>query len=266
MLLILNIFIFIFGLVIGSFLNSVMYRLEKGEKPNGRSYCPHCKHTLAWKDLIPVFSFLLLKGKCRYCHKKISFQYPIVELTTGFIFLIIFNYQLSHIEFSIFYFLISIFSWYIASSLLVIFIYDIRNYIIPDAVLLPAIAVTFLYQFFAHNSLFVNYLLAAAIAFFFFWVIFFISRGAWMGFGDVKLVVLLGLILGFPHILLGLFLAFLFGAVIGLGMMVISIFDKKGMIAILKNKIPFAPFLIMGTLVTIVFGQDIINWYVSLLI
>ena len=84
--------IFTFGLTAGSFLNCLIYRLEKGEGfLRGRSYCPYCKKTLAWRDLIPVFSFLILKGKCRYCQKKISWQYPLIEISTGLIFLLIFN-------------------------------------------------------------------------------------------------------------------------------------------------------------------------------
>src|SRR3989344_5301589 len=91
-----EIFMFTFGLCIGSFLNVVIYRIEKEEGfVKGRSYCSHCKHTLSWADLVPVFSFIFLGGKCRYCHKKISVQYPLVEMLTGLVFLLIFNYQLS---------------------------------------------------------------------------------------------------------------------------------------------------------------------------
>ena len=86
--------IFVFGLMIGSFLNCVIYRLETGENfLKGRSYCPYCKHVLNWQDLIPILSFLILKGKCRYCQQKISLQYPIVEISTGLLFLLISNFQ-----------------------------------------------------------------------------------------------------------------------------------------------------------------------------
>jgi leader peptidase (prepilin peptidase) / N-methyltransferase len=109
-------------------LNVVIYRLEKGEDfVKGRSYCPHCKHSLAWYDLVPVFSFLLLLGKCRYCRAKISVQYPIVELCTGFIFILIFwslgfNWELG---FGNWDFIKLCFMLYIASSLIVIFVYDL---------------------------------------------------------------------------------------------------------------------------------------------
>ncbi|OGZ68367.1 MAG: hypothetical protein A3D44_01720 [Candidatus Staskawiczbacteria bacterium RIFCSPHIGHO2_02_FULL_42_22] len=269
-------FVFIFGLCIGSFLNVVIYRLEKGEGfVGGRSYCPHCKHSLMWLDLIPVFSFLFLWGKCRYCGKKISVQYPMVEIATGLIFLLIFNFQFSwpvgaspqvlFNQFSIYQIINILFLWYIASSLIVIFVYDLKFYLILDSVLFPAIIITFLFRllssFFIGNWVLGigNFILAALIASGFFLLIFLISRGAWMGFGDVKLAILLGLLLGFPNILAGLFLSFFFGAIIGL---ILMLLQKKG----LKSEIPFAPFLIAGTLVSMFFGDRIINWYFNFFI
>ncbi len=235
-------FTFIFGLIIGSFLNCFIYRLEKEETLAGRSYCPHCKHSLMWLDLIPVFSFLLLGGKCRYCSKKISIQYPLVEFLTASIFLLIFMTTPDLAKTGIF--LNIFFLWYIASVLIIIFVYDLKFYLIPDSVLFPAIAIIFLFRIsdfgLRISPLFTNYLLAVMIASGFFLGIFLISRGRWMGFGDVKLAILLGLLLGFPNILVGLFLAFLLGAVAGLTSMALH---KKG----LKSEMPFAPFLILGT-------------------
>ncbi len=252
--------VFAFGLVIGSFLNVVIYRLEKEEKLTGRSYCPNCKHNLSWQDLIPVFSFLFLKGKCRYCGKKISLQYPLLEILTGLIFVIIFNFQLLEFKFSIFYFLFSIFSFYIASSLIVIFTYDLKHYIIPGQILFPAIIITFFYQLiFDVKFLIFNSLLASVAATAFFFSIFiFPPKGKWMGFGDVELAVLMGLLLGFPSVILALFLAFFFGAIIGI---ISIIFQKKS----LKTQVPFAPFLILGTFIAMLFGNVIINWYITLL-
>ena len=248
--------IFLFGLCIGSFLNVVIYRLEKEQSfVKGRSYCPHCKHQLSWLDLVPVASFLFLKGKCRYCHKRISTQYPIVELATGLIFLFIF-------WFSGFYWTLGIGVWelvklcfmlYVASSLIVIFVYDLKYYLIPDSVLFPAILITFTYRFFQFLN-FSNFIVAALIASGCFLFIFLISKGNWMGFGDVKLAILLGLLLGFPNILVGLFLSFFFGAIIGVALIYLN---KKG----LKSEVPFAPFLIAGTFIAIFLGQEIVNWY-----
>ena len=216
--------IFIFGLIIGSFLFSIICYLEGSRKILlGRSFCPFCKHKLSWQDLIPVMSFILLKGKCRYCHKKISIQYPLIEIATGLTFLLIvififghwnlgFDWSLGFGNWDFLYYLV------ISCFLILIFVFDLKHYIIPDKLIYPAITITFLYQLFSHwdfNAL-INPLLSAFFASFFFLSIFLISRGRWMGFGDVKLAFLLGLILGWPNILVALFLAFFIGAIIGL--------------------------------------------------
>ncbi len=253
-----TIFIFILGLCIGSFLNCVIYRLENNKKMTARSYCPKCKKELKWYDLVPVLSFFILQGKCRNCKKKISWQYPLVEISTALIFLIIFNFQ-----FSIFNFLNLSFLLCIACFLIIIFVYDLKHYLILDSVLFPAIAITIIYDLFLSFAIkynpyyFLNYLLAAAVGSGFFLFIFLVSKGRWMGFGDVKLAVLLGLILGWPDILVSLFLAFFFGAIIGL---ILMAFKKKG----LKSEIPFGPFLIAGTFISMLWGQQLIQLYFSL--
>jgi len=247
--------IFILGLAIGSFLNCVIYRLEKKESfLKGRSYCPNCKHKLSWKDLIPIFSFFELQGKCRYCKKPISFQYPLVELATGILFVSIFNIAFPNLLLSIFYFLIS-------SFLIIIFVYDLRYYIIPDEVIYPAIIITLIFnsQFliFNQDSIFKSSILSAFGASLFFLVIFLISKGKWLGFGDVKLALFMGLFLGFPNILVALFLAFFIGAIIGIGLILAK---KKG----LKSEVPFGPFLVTGTFIALFWGNQIINWYLNL--
>ncbi len=236
--------VFVLGLCIGSFLNVVILRLEKEESLGGRSYCPHCKHQLAWLDLIPVFSFLFLGGKCRYCHAKISIQYPLVELATALMFLVI-----STIASGLAFFFMA----YVWCSMIVIFIYDLRHYIIPDVVLFPAIIVALPY----HLSF--NYLVAAVAASGFFLLIFLLSRGKAMGFGDVKLAILMGLLLGLAGVLVALVLAFWLGAVIGIVLMLLS---KKG----LKSQVPFAPFLIAGTFLALLWAPQIMSWYAKLLL
>jgi len=242
--------IFIFGLIVGSFLNCVIYRLEEGKSfLKGRSFCPHCKHKLIWQDLIPIFSFLILRGKCRYCQKKISWQYPTIEIATGLLFL------------SIFIFHFSIFNLIIACFLIIIFVYDLKHYIIPDKVIYPAIiiALIFNFQFLIVNEfpIFKFSILSALGAAAFFLLIVLISRGKWMGVGDIKLAFLMGLILGFPNILVALFLAFFIGAIIGIGLLIIG---KKT----LKSEVPFGPFLVVGTFLAMFFGENLINWYFSL--
>ena len=258
-----EIFIFTFGLCIGSFLNVVICRIEKEEGfVKGRSYCPHCKHTLSWADLVPVFSFIFLGGKCRYCHKKISVQYPLVEMLTGLVFLLIFNLSYPGVLFTDAFSILSglnlLFLLYVFSSLIIIFIYDLKYFLIPDQVLFPAIIVAFLYRLLQTGTIW-NFVFAVLLASGFFLSIFLISKGKWMGFGDVKLAILLGLLLGFPNILTGLFLSFAFGAIIGIILILLS---KNG----LKSEVPFAPFLIAGTFAAMFFGDIIIQWYAHILL
>ncbi len=246
-------FIFIFGLIIGSFLNCVIYRLEIGKKPFGRSFCPRCKHKLSWQDLIPVLSFVILKGKCRYCHKKISIQYPLVELATGFLFLFtVYGLRFTVLE-AVFYLIINCF-------LIIVFVYDLKHYIIPDKVIFPAIIITFFYQLFRVLDLGFghwDFIFSAFLASGFFLAIVLISKGRWMGMGDVKLAFFMGLFLGFPQIFVALFLSFFIGAIIGIGLIALN---KKG----LKSEIPFGPFLVVGTFIALFYGEQIINWYLSL--
>ncbi|MBI2053744.1 MAG: prepilin peptidase [Candidatus Staskawiczbacteria bacterium] len=266
---ILNIFVFLFGVSSGSFLNCVIYRLEKKQKLAGRSYCPDCKKQLKWQDIIPVFSFLFLKGKCRYCKNKISIQYPLVEISTALIFSIIFNFSRqsgippSGTIFSFQFLLNILFLFYIAGALIIIFAYDLKHYIIPDKVLFPTIIIAVLYRIFnfsnfkfqiSNLSELFSYVIAALLASGFFLAIFLFSRGRWMGFGDVKLAVLMGFILGFPDILVALFLAFFLGAIAGVMLIILK---KKG----LKSEIPFGPFLIAGTFLAMFWGKEIIEWY-----
>ena len=249
--------IFLFGLIVGSFLNCVIFRLEKGKSfLKGRSYCPHCKHQLVWRDLIPVLSFIILKRRCRYCKKLISWQYPLVEMATGILFVIIINTQLSAINYQL-SIISCIYYLLIVSFLIIIFIYDLKHFIILDKVLFPAIAVSFLYLIINNQLSIINYFLSALGASTFFLLIYLFSKGKCLGFGDVKLAILLGLFLGWSRIILALFLSFVIGGIIGLGLIILS--KKK-----LKSEVPFAPFLIFGTLIAFFWGEQIINWYLSL--
>jgi prepilin signal peptidase PulO-like enzyme (type II secretory pathway) len=293
-----NFIVFLFGLIIGSFLNCVIYRLAL---PNfslknlgglkNRSYCPHCKHLLSWQDLIPVFSFIFLKGKCRYCQKPISLQYPIVEISTGLMFLLIFNqfsigeedfvlfftfvstverefHSLSYLHSlrelgngsSVFNFLNLIYYWTIASFLIVIFVYDLKHYIIPDQVIYSAILVSgiwYLVSGIFFNLYTLDTIYSAIGAAVFFSAIVLISRGKWMGVGDIKLAFFMGLVLSWPNILLALFLAFFIGATVGVGLI---ISNKKT----LKSEIPFGPFLVTGTFLVLFWGNELISWYQGL--
>lgn len=245
-----NLAMLIFGLIIGSFLNCVIYRLETRRSfLKGRSFCPHCEHTLSWQDLIPILSFISLRGKCRYCRQKISWQYPLVELATGLIFFLIFCFL--H---SVFYVLISCF-------LIIIFVYDLKHYIIPDSVVYPAIALALIFNFqFLISKQFstFNFLILSAIgAALFFLLIVLVSKGKWMGIGDIKLAFLMGLLLGWPKIFVALFLAFFIGAAIGL----VLIWQRK---KTMKSEVPFGPFLVAAVFLALFLGEKLINWYGNL--
>ena len=251
------VFYFLIGLAVGSFLNSVIYRLEKKESIiKARSYCPYCKKTLSWFELIPLMSFILQRGKCRHCKKPILLQYPLVELATGILFVLCGWYFLPNILDSIFYILVS-------SCLIVIFVYDLKHYIIPNEVVYSGIILAFLYQlqFSIFQPMAGNFgpFISAILVGSFFLAIILISKGRWMGMGDVKLAVFMGLVLGWPGILVALFLAFLIGAFTSV---ILIIFKKKT----LKSEIPFGPFLAGATLVAIFWGNILINWYLNLLL
>jgi len=254
--------IFLFGLAVGSFLNCLIYRLKEGESfLKGRSYCPYCKHILSWQDLIPVLSFLILRGKCKYCQKSISLQYPLVELITGTLFISIFNSQ---------NLLVTGYLLLVTCFLIVIFVYDLKHYIIPDKVIYPVIGIVFLYRLFeifgfildsgfktSYFKTLTNPFFSALLASIFFLAIVLVSQGKWMGVGDIKLAFFMGLFLGWPNILVALFLAFLIGAIIGVGLMISG---KRT----LKSEIPFGPFLVTGTFLALFWGSSITNWYLSL--
>ncbi|MBI2430419.1 MAG: prepilin peptidase [Candidatus Levybacteria bacterium] len=236
------IFLFVFGLFIGSFLNVLIDRLPRDEQIfRGRSYCELCKHKLSFSDLVPVLSFVYLKGKCRYCHTPLSYYYPLVEITTGLLFVLSFVFFK---QFLIVYYL------FLISSLIVIFFTDLKYGIIPDKILFPAIIATVIFNF--QFSIF-NYLISAIGSFLFFFCLWAVTRGKGMGFGDVKYVILMGLILGFPHILVGLYIAFLTGAVVSL---ILVLWGKK---KLKGSTIPFGPFLVFGTIVALFWGERLIE-------
>ena len=248
------------GISIGSFLNVLIYRYKKSENfLVSRSFCPKCHHKLFWYDLIPLFSFFLLKGKCRYCEKSISFHYPLVEFLTGALFCFVFYKLEINFPFFIYFSVISL-------LLILIFFYDLKYYIIPNVTVYSLIVFTFIFNLFSEvfpevsgfvpKYSILNTLFTAFGITFCFFLIFLISQGKWLGFGDVKFVFFMGLFLGFPKILVAIFCASFFGSIIGLALIVLG---KKGF----KSEIPFGPFLIIGTYFALLYGQNFINWYLK---
>lgn len=257
-------FIFIFGLCIGSFLNVLIYRLPEDLSLSGRSYCPKCKKKISWYDNIPLLSFILLKGKCRQCQSPISVQYPLVEFLTGVIFIISvllltnIGQDLGFKIYDLRFWTTLLYSFWIVSVFLTIFIIDLKHQIIPDQLLYASLPVVLFYLFLNLKSLFINHLPSAIISFVFFYFLHKITKGRGMGFGDVKLVFLIGLILGFPKTIIALYIAFLTGALVGV---ILILIGKKRF----KEAVPFGPFLAAGTIISFFWGNEISQWMTALL-
>lgn len=247
-----NYFVLLFaglGLIFGSFINVVVFRVAaKQSWISGRSHCPKCKHPLGIWDLIPLLSWLWLKGRCRYCRAAISWQYPLVELATGLLFAAVgFLFGLSLITF--FYLSITVF-------LIIIFVYDLRYGLILDKITVPAIILAVVGNLY-FGSQWWDLALGAGLAGGLFLLQFLLSRGKWIGGGDLRLGVLMGVILGWQQTLAALFLAYVFGALVAVGLLVSR--RKK-----INDSVPFGTFLTAATLLAWWFGQDLIRWYVAL--
>lgn len=236
-------FLFILGLSVGSFLNVLIDRLPKGETLFGRSYCDHCKKKIHGIDLVPVFSYLALSGKCRFCGKKISLQYPAIEILTGFAFVFTFLYLPAN-EISVKLLYLGIISLF-----LVIFFADWKYQLIPDEIQIALLFFIVILKIVA-NTLSVETVAAALFVALPIFLLYQATGTRGMGFGDVKLAALLGFLLGLADGLIAIYFGFLIGSVFGL----VLIFLKK---KTLKSKIAFGPFLLLGGLVMIFFGSQV---------
>lgn len=245
-----GIFVFVLGLIFGSFINAVLWRLHSGKSTLlERSQCVYCAHKLGLWDLFPIVSFLWLKGKCRYCRERISWQYPAIELSTALGFLGIY---LSPENLHDKVFLGGIFFLWT-----LIFAYDLRHFLIPDSFILVSAIWIFGGLVLFHPENIKHGIIAGAGISAFFLLLYFISKGKWIGGGDVKFGFMLGLWLGWPLGVLALFLAYIIGAVAGVALIG---FKKLS----LKSQVPFGPFLIAGSMVAYFFGNQMIDWYLNL--
>jgi len=265
----LTIIFFTLGLIIGSFLNVVICRLNTERSFGGRSACMSCQNKLQWHELIPLISFFTLKGRCRSCKTKISIQYPLVEFSTGLIFALLFFkfYALLTVG-DILMFAIT-YAYYVAlfSLLVVIAVYDLKHKIIPDMLSFVFGALAFVGLFFFYNNDAISgfYLhipsileflsgLLIASPFAVFWLI---SSGKWMGLGDAKLALGIGWLLGLTSALSGLVIAFWSGTIIGLALIILSKNKKNGLKIKMKSEIPFAPFLVLGAFLAFIFELNL---------
>lgn len=263
------IFLFVIGTFFGSFLSVVIYRIHEDKKGiiKGRSECPYCHKKLEMRDLVPIFSYLINRGKCKICKKKISIHYLLIEILTGIIFAAFyilypfFIYEFGNLacNFNTVLFFNYIFFVIVSLFLILIFFYDLKYLQIPEVFTLPAIALIFVVGIFMPQPGLYSMLIGGAIAGLFFGFQFWISKEKWLGFGDIQVGILMGLLLGWQFFLIALFVTYIVGSIMSL---ILMLFKKVG----LKSQIPFAPFMIIGTFITLFFGDYIMNLYLNTLI
>ncbi len=237
----------IFGLVVGSFLGAYTFRYPRGISVlRGRSVCPKCKKNLVWYDNIPVLSFILLKGRCRECGKKISLRYPLIELATALGFVGIWFLFLEPV---FLIFLILIFS-----LLMAVFVIDLEQKIVPDELVFTGFGLTVFYLLLVSPSILFTNLAAGFGAALFLLLVHLVTRGRGMGLGDVKFAVFAGTFLGWPMVPIWLFTAFLTGAIVG----TILVLAKK---VSFGKQIAFGPFLVMSLIIVFIWGEKFINLF-----
>jgi len=213
-----------------------LIKVKRAKIKESRSFCDFCGRQLKWYENIPVVSWLIQKGQTRCCGRPLPREYPIIEILTGVAFLLIFNFQ-----FSIFNFQFSIFNFIIISLLIFSLVFDLKYMILPDfSTYILIISALALWSLSAFGDW--SYLWSMVGAFSFLLLLHLGTKGKGMGLGDVKLALFMGLFLGFPGVVVAFYVAFIVGAVVGVGLM---IFKKVGR----KTMIPFGPFLILGTVV-----------------
>ncbi len=236
------------GMCIGSFLNVCIYRIPNGlSVARGSSVCPQCSHRLRARDLVPVFSFLFLRGRCRYCREPISPVYPVVELATGALFLLSFYVWGAGLQ--------TLVAWITISVLITASMIDILTMEIPDGVSI-ALAIAGAISFLIPDAAWHSRLWGVAAAAGPLLLIHIFSKGAAMGFGDVKLMAAAGLILGIRLSLFALFAAVLFGAALSVFLLALRIKKRR-------DEIPFVPMLSFGIIFSMFLGGPVITWYLS---
>lgn len=267
MVLLAVIFLFFIGAVIGSFINVLITRSIEGEDwIRGRSRCDSCKKEIAWYDNIPLLSYAILNGKCRYCRKPISIQHPAIEMLTGLLF--VWWYAIGFAFFKLAqapYSIIQPLFWLVVGILLlIIFLTDWLYQIIPDWANTCLAILALVYRFYLSvtgamrwEDFWLAIVMGLALSGFLAGL-YFLTKGRGMGLGDVKFAMGMGLLLGWPRGLIALFIAFILGALVGVIMILLG--WKK-----MKERIAFGPFLVLGTAVSLVWGANLWLWYWGLI-
>ncbi|MBW2195198.1 MAG: prepilin peptidase [Deltaproteobacteria bacterium] len=252
--LIIKLFVFFFGMAIGSFLNVCIYRLpESISLVHPGSRCPKCKTKIAFYDNIPVLSYIILRGKCRHCETTISLRYLVVEMVSGlFALAIVGQYGFS---------LETIFVYAFVAALLVVTFIDIDHQIIPDVITYPGIIIGFLSSFLLDHHTYMESIMGIILGGGFLFLVasgyYYLTKKEGMGGGDVKLLAMIGAFLGWKATIFTIFVGSIIGTVLGI---VVALYTQKGR----KTAVPFGPFLSMGAFLYIFHGQQIMNWYFRL--
>lgn len=247
-------FIILIGLAFGSFASMLIHRLHTQDKSilGARSFCPKCASQLRTRDLIPVVSYLINKFKCRFCKKPIAFRYPLLEICmAGIFFLTTALIGTGDVTQAVFYL-------FIAFVFIVLAFYDFLFKEIPDLISLPAVFIAILFVLLNDVHTVTNLAIGIAIPVVFFGILHFASKGRWLGGGDIRIGALMGVLLGYPMVLMGLFFGYLFGSIYSLVGLVLKKLNRQ-------TQVPFAPFLLLGTYVAMFWGQTILDWYFTLL-
>ncbi|PKM57880.1 MAG: prepilin peptidase [Firmicutes bacterium HGW-Firmicutes-3] len=242
-----NILFLLYGIIIGSFLNVCILRIPLNESITfDRSHCPKCGYVLKWYDLIPLLSYIILRGKCRSCQTKISSQYPIIELLNGAAYLGIYLYLGLSWQ--------TLIACFLFSALLVVFMIDLRYKIIPNGLVLFILLLGVIQTFLTRDYLshIIGFFIVSGIL-----ILLSLMVKNGMGMGDIKLMAAAGLLLGWDQILLALMIGAILGSVIGISLIVIKVIKPR-------EAIPFGPFLATGIMTAMLFGEPIINWYIGL--
>lgn len=247
------IIIFLFGAALGSFINVIVWRTHESLPiMNARSICPGCREQIRLYDNIPIVSFLWLRGRCRQCQGAISRQYPLVELWMGFAFLI--AYRASLMTGAGFFLRDAAIIFFLT----IIFLYDFRYGEILDRFTLVPATTLFFFSWYFHWQSASSMLIGAVVGAGFFLAQYLASRGQWIGGGDIRLGVFMGVILGFPAIIMALLFAYILGAIISA---VFLILKKKTM----TDATPFGTYLTVGTVIAMIWGNNVIEWYMHFL-
>ncbi|PCI29725.1 hypothetical protein COB55_01455 [Candidatus Wolfebacteria bacterium] len=266
MIAILSVSVFVLGLLVGSFLNVVILRYNTGHSiSHGRSECLSCATLLKWYELFPIVSFIVLRGRCRTCKVNLRIQYPLTEIATGILFYVIATNIFALPITIATAVIISVFYAIIVSILVVIFVYDLYHKIIPNGLVYAFIFLSFAQLFFSLSGTGLTFaipnlisLLAGPAIFLPFFLLWFVSRGTWMGFGDAKLAIGIGWMLGVSLGFSAIILAFWVGAAVSLVLLAVQrLFGNRTLT--FKSEIPFAPFLIIGFLVVLLCRWDVLT-------